>query len=118
MTSLWNIATPVACVAVICGAAILWWVHKGKATERKKLVDAVTAYHARAEKRDGKLNTVSPTCITRAREWPRTTVRPSAGARMAADQGYAKAQAALGIGITVILAKQRQAESQEPSRQV
>jgi uncharacterized protein len=52
MTSLWNIATLVACVAVICGAAVLWWVYKGKAIERKKLVEAVCAYHARAEKRD------------------------------------------------------------------
>lgn len=35
MTTLRKIAVPVTCVAVICGAAILWPVYKEKATERK-----------------------------------------------------------------------------------
>src|SRR5260370_42113148 len=35
MTTLLKIAASVTCVAVICGAAILWPVYKEKATERK-----------------------------------------------------------------------------------
>ena len=34
MTLSWKIAVPATCVAVICGAAILWTVHKKKAIER------------------------------------------------------------------------------------
>src|SRR5438477_7964199 len=35
MTTLRKIAVPVTCVAVICGAAILWLVYKERATDRK-----------------------------------------------------------------------------------
>jgi TPR repeat protein len=45
MTTFRQIVVAVACVAVICGAAILWPVYKKKATERK-LAEAATV-HAR-----------------------------------------------------------------------
>jgi len=45
-----KIVTAVACVAVICGAAILWTVYKQKATERK----LAEATKVRAESGDAK----------------------------------------------------------------
>src|SRR6266550_4228465 len=54
MRTLWKIATPVACVAVISGAAILWWVHKQKAIERKKFGEAASISRVGAEQGDAR----------------------------------------------------------------
>src|SRR5438445_1061979 len=97
MTSFWKIATPIACVAVICGAAIFWRVNKQKAIERKKLAEAVTGYKARAEKGDAEAQYGLAYMYYQGKGVAQDYGEAVRWARRAADQGYAKAQAALGI---------------------
>ena len=52
MTSLRKIALSGACIVVLSGASIVWWVHREKAIEWKKLSDAASETRARAEQGD------------------------------------------------------------------
>src|SRR5438477_10050485 len=97
MKALRKIATPVACVAVISGAAILWWVHKQKAIERKKFGEAAGISRVGAEQGDARAQFEFASMYYKG-----TGVRQEYGEaarwlRKAADQGYAKAQDALGV---------------------
>ena len=51
MTSIRKLAAPVTCVAVICGAALLWPAYKKKAIERKQ-AETARVYRVRAEQGD------------------------------------------------------------------
>jgi len=51
--SFWKIAAPIACVFVICGAAIIWQLYRAKANERK-LAEAARTCLVRAEQGDAK----------------------------------------------------------------
>jgi hypothetical protein len=53
MTSFRKVAALVTCVAVICGAAIIWPVYKKKAMERK-LAETARVYRVRAGQGDAK----------------------------------------------------------------
>jgi hypothetical protein len=56
MNSFWKIAAPVTCMVAICGAVLLWQVHKHKVNEAKLAEDARTV-RASAEHGDAKAET-------------------------------------------------------------
>jgi TPR repeat protein len=86
MTSLWKIAAPVACVAVICGAAILWWVRKERATERKLAEDA----RVRAEQGEAKAQFRLGYIYSQGKGVSQDYTEAVRWYRKAADQGDAK----------------------------
>ena len=96
MTTLWKIATPVACVAVISGAAILWWVHKQKAIERKKFGQAASISRVGAEQGDARAQFEFASMYYKGKGVRQDYGEAARWLRKAADQGYAKAQDALG----------------------
>src|SRR5438128_111177 len=96
MTTLWKIATPVACVAVISGAAILWWVHKQKAIERKKFGEAASISRVGAEQGDARAQFEFASMYYKGKGVRQDYGEAARWLRKAADQGYAKAQDALG----------------------
>jgi len=53
MKSLWKIAVPAGCVALICGVAITWHFVEGSAAERK-LAEKAKERRVRAERGDAK----------------------------------------------------------------
>src|SRR5437773_2743691 len=97
MTTLWKIATPVACVAVISGAAILWWVHKQKAIERKKFGEAASISRVGAEQGDARAQFEFASMYYKGKGVRQDYGEAARWLRKAADQGYAKAQDALGV---------------------
>jgi len=97
MTSLRKIATPVACVAVISGAAILWWVHKQKAIERKKFGEAASISRVGAEQGDARAQFEFASMYYKGKGVRQDYGEAARWLRKAADQGYAKAQDALGV---------------------
>src|SRR6266705_10485 len=96
MTTLWKIATPVACVAVISGAAILWWVHKQKAIERKKFGEAASILRVGAEQGDARAQFEFASMYYKGKGVRQDYAEAVRWYRRAADQGYAKAQLDLG----------------------
>src|SRR5437899_11317143 len=96
MRTLWKIATPVACVAVISGAAILWWVHKQKAIERKKFGEAASISRVGAEQGDARAQFEFASMYYKGKGVRQDYGEAARWLRKAADQGYAKAQYALG----------------------
>src|SRR5206468_3724764 len=96
MKSFRTIAVGVLCLAVLCGAAILWRAHKQKAIEQKKLTDEASAYRARAEKGDAGAQYALAYMYYQGRGVPQDYHEAVRWARMAAEQGNAKAQFALG----------------------
>src|SRR6266566_3794504 len=95
MTSPRRVAAVVACVAVICGAAILWPVYKGKATGRK-LVEAARVIRVRAEQGDAKAQYDLGACYAQGKGVPRDYTESVRWLRKAAEQGDATAQYGLG----------------------
>src|SRR6266550_1666959 len=96
MTSLRKIATPVACVAVISGAAILWWVHKQKAIERKKFGEAASISRVGAEQGDARAQFEFASMYYEGKGVRQDYAEASRWYRRAADQGDAMAQYGLG----------------------
>ena len=97
MTSLWKIAIAIACVAVICGAAILWRVQRGKAVERKKLAEAASLSRTRAEQGDVRAQSELASMYFYGRGVPQDYAEAARWSRKAADRGYAIAQDAVGV---------------------
>jgi hypothetical protein len=91
MTSAWKIAVPVACVAVIGGAAILWPAYKEEAMERK-LADAT---RERAEQSDAHAQKSLGSMYYEGNGVRLDYVEAVRWYRKAADQGYVKAQSNL-----------------------
>lgn len=97
MRLFWKIASPVLCVAMIGGAAVLWSVHnKAKANERK-LADAAQACRVRAEQGDAKAEYDLSHMYYYGQGVPRDYAETIRWSRKAADQGYAKAEYGLGV---------------------
>ncbi|MGD0858588.1 MAG: tetratricopeptide repeat protein [Terracidiphilus sp.] len=87
----WKVAVPVLCVAMIAGAAILWWVYKTKADERK-LAEEAQACRARAEQGDAKAEQDLANMYYYGRGEPQSYADAFQWCRRAADQGYARAE--------------------------
>src|SRR6266699_6558525 len=96
MTSLWKIAIAIACVAVICGAAILWSLHKEKAVEGK-LAEDVTVCRVGAKQGDARAQFEFASMYYKGKGVRQDYGEAARWLRKAADQGYAKAQDALGV---------------------
>src|SRR5438128_229016 len=96
MISFWKIAAPVTCVAVICGAAILWPVYKKKAIERK-LAEAARVDRVRAEQGDAKAQHSLGVSYYQGEGVPRDYDEAVRWYRKAAEQGDANAKYALGV---------------------
>jgi TPR repeat protein len=94
MTKFWNLAIPVAVVA-LAATAITWQVFKGKTAERK-LDERVKSCRASAEQGDAQ----GEYCLGYLYHQGQGMLQDDAEAlrwyRKAADQGYAKAQVGLG----------------------
>ena len=95
MTSLRKIVALVTCVAVICGAAILWPEYKKKATERKLAV-AARVIRVRAERGEADAQYSLGNNFRKGEGVPRDYAESVRWYRKAADQGEAKGQYALG----------------------
>ena len=94
--SFWKTGVFVTCVAVICGAVVLWWgVHREKAIERT-LAQTATLYRVRAEQGDAKAQFRLGYIYYQGKGVPQDYAEAVRWYRKAADQGYAKAQYDLG----------------------
>src|SRR5579862_1380185 len=96
MTSFWKVAAPVACAAVIYGAAILWPIYRAQATERE-LAEALKEVRVRADRGDAEAqDRLGYSC-----RWGAGVRQDYAEAfrwyRKAADQGNAHAQYSVGL---------------------
>ena len=91
MTSLRKIAASATCVAVICGAALLWPVYKQKAIERK----LAEAARVRAEQGDAQGQYSLAVSYAHGQGVRQDHAEAVRWYRKAADQGYAKAQSKL-----------------------
>jgi TPR repeat protein len=96
MTSLRKIAAPVTCLAVVCGAAILWLVYKDKATDRK-LAEAARVMRVRAEHGEADAQYSLGNSYRQGEGVPRDYAESVRWLRKAADQGDAKAQSDLAF---------------------
>jgi len=95
MTSFWKIAAPVTCVAVICGAALLWPVYQEEALERKP-AEAARVYRARAERGEAKAQYRLGDSYAQGKGVPQDYFEAVRWYRKAAKQGNANAEYALG----------------------
>src|SRR5439155_255679 len=94
--SFWKTGVFVTCVAVICGAVVLWWgVHREKAIERT-LAQTATLYRVRAEQGDAKAQFRLGYIYYQGKGVPQDYAEAVRWYRKAADQGDAKAQSDLG----------------------
>src|ERR1700683_5476371 len=87
-----KIAAPVACVAAICGAAIVWPVYKAKAADRK----LAAAARVRAQRGDAEAQSDLAFMYLHGNGVPLNYAEAARWYRTAADQSYAKAQTNLG----------------------
>jgi Sel1 repeat-containing protein len=87
-----KIAALLTCVAVICGAAILWPAYKKKRRSGSLLWRPTYAPNGAMRT----LNTASAICMPTAKDYRRTTPEAVRWLRRAADQGNEKAQYNLG----------------------
>jgi TPR repeat protein len=88
----WKIAIAIACVALVCGASILWRVHKRKA----RALELAAIARVRAEQGEAKAQSELASMYFYGRGVPQDYAEARRWARKAADQGYATAQEALG----------------------
>jgi TPR repeat protein len=96
MKSLWMIALPISCVALICGAAVTWHFVEARATERKLAEDA-KACRVRAEQADAKAQSDLAGMYYHGKGVPQDYAEAVHWYRKGADQGNAKAQYGLGF---------------------
>ncbi len=96
MTSLRRTAIAATCVAVIGGAAIVWWVYKENAIERKLAEDARVS-RVRAEQGDAKAQSKLASTYYYGKGVPQDYTEALRWYRKAADQGLATAQYGLGF---------------------
>ena len=94
--SFWKTGVFVTCVAVICGAVVLWWgVHREKAIERT-LAQTATLYRVRAEQGDAKAQFRLGYIYYQGKGVPQDYAEAVRWYRKAADQGDPNAQTDLG----------------------
>jgi TPR repeat protein len=96
MRPLWKIALPIAaCIALICGTAIAWHVHKAKAHERM-LAETARVTLTRAQQGDAKSQFDIGHMYFHGEGVPQNYTEALLWFRKAADQGNAKAQYGIG----------------------
>lgn len=91
MRSFWKIAVPVSCVAVICGAAIIWQVYRSKANELK-LAEDTRVCRAGAEQGDARAQANLGYMYSHGQGVLQDYVEAVRWYRKAADQGDATGQ--------------------------
>ena len=91
----WKTVVSTTCVAVVCGTAILWRIHKNKATERK-LTEAARISRAGAEQGDAPAQYSLGDMYREGLGVPQDYAEAIRWYRKAADQGSAIAQYSLG----------------------
>lgn len=84
------------CVAVLCGAGVLWRAYSKKATERR-LAATVQAVRVRAEQGEVKAQYDLANKYGKGEGVPRDDTQAARWLRSAADQGDARAQTNLGV---------------------
>jgi TPR repeat protein len=94
--SLWRIAVPVICVALICGAAVSWHFAKTRTIERR-LVEDAKACRLRAEQGDANAQYDLARLYYQGKGVPQDYAEAARWYRKAADQGNAKAQYGVGF---------------------
>lgn len=96
MRSLWKIALPIiACIALICGTAIAWHVHKAKAHERM-LAETARVTLVRAQQGDAKSQYDLGHMYFHGEGVPQDYTKAAHWFRLSADQGNAAAQSGIG----------------------
>src|SRR2546426_8511516 len=93
MRSWWKIVIGIACLAMVCAAAILWRGHRQKAVAQKNLA---VLTRARADQGDAKAQSELASMYFYSRGVPQDYAAAVRWARKAADQNDAKAQDGLG----------------------
>lgn len=91
MRLFWKIAIPVACVAVIGGAAVGWSAYKAK-VNRQRLTEAARACRVRAEQGDAQAEYELSHMYYYGQGVPQDYAEALQWGRKAADQGFAKAE--------------------------
>jgi hypothetical protein len=97
MTSSWKIAISVACIAVIAGAPVVWWVHREKTVKWKKLSEAASETRARAEEGDTKAQADLGHIHFHGEGVPQDYAEAVRWYRKAADQGDPRGQDGLAF---------------------
>ena len=95
MKSSWKIALIIAFIAVLCGSALLWRVHKHKADE-EKFVEAANACRLRAAQGDPKAESELAYMYSHGEGVPQDYSETLRWRRKATDQGYADGENGLG----------------------
>jgi hypothetical protein len=95
MTSFWKIAMFAACVAAICGTALLWRAHDEKVNEQR-LVEAASVSRRSAEQGDARAQYSLGHMYYHGQGIPQDYAEAVRWYRRAADQGDAKGQYGLG----------------------
>jgi TPR repeat protein len=96
MTLFWKVGAPATCVVMICGGAILWKVHREKATEQK-LLEATSMIRVRAESGDADAQFSLGNRYRMGEGVPRDYAESVRWLRKASYQGDAKAENSLGF---------------------
>src|SRR5713101_7245499 len=97
MTSLKKIAISGACIVLLSGASIVWWVHREKAIEWKKLSDAASETRVRAEQGDAGAQASLAHIYSHGQGVAQDHVEAVRWYRKAADQGDAKGEDGLAF---------------------
>jgi len=95
MTSFWKIAMFAACVAAICGTALLWRAHDEKVNEQR-LVEAASVSRRSAEQGDARAQYSLGHMYYHGQGIPQDYAEAVRWYRRAADRGDAKGQYGLG----------------------
>jgi TPR repeat protein len=95
MRLFWKIAIPVACVAVVGGAAVGWSAYKAK-MNGQRLAEAAKACRVRAEQGDAQAEYQLSHMYYYGQGVPQDYAEALQWARKAADQGFAKAEYGTG----------------------
>jgi len=95
MTSSWKIAISGVCIVAVTLASVVWWVHRGKAIEWKKLSDTASETRARAEQGDAEAQAKLGSMYSHGQGVPQNYAEALRWYRKAADQGYANGQGGL-----------------------
>lgn len=90
ITAVWQTVAGATCIALICGAAILWPVYQRKVAERK-LAGAAVEMRVHAEQGEAKAQYALGSSSFYGRGVPKDDAAAALWYRKAAEQGYAKA---------------------------
>jgi TPR repeat protein len=92
----WKAVLSAAGVVAIFGASLVWWTHNKQESESRKLSDAATEAHARADQGDVTAEYKLAQMYYFGQGVPQDYEEAYRWSRLAAEHGYAKAQFGLG----------------------